>query len=52
MSLGIPAVTMSRVASGGRAHAPDEWIGIEKPENVKLKRILLAAILATAGLDQ
>jgi acetylornithine deacetylase/succinyl-diaminopimelate desuccinylase-like protein len=50
MSLGIPAVTMSRVATGGRAHAPDEWIGVEKPANVKLKRILLATILATAGV--
>lgn len=49
MSLGIPAVTMSRNASGGQEHAPDEWIGIEKDANVKLKRILLATILATAG---
>jgi acetylornithine deacetylase/succinyl-diaminopimelate desuccinylase-like protein len=49
ISLGIPAVTLSRVASGGRAHAPDEWIGIEKAPNVKLKRIVLATILATAG---
>lgn len=49
MSLGIPAVTMSRVASGGRGHSPDEWIAIDKAPNVKLKRILLATILATAG---
>ena len=51
MSLGIPAITVSRSASGGRAHAPDEWLGIEKVENVKLKRILLASILATAGVE-
>ena len=50
MSLDIPAVTMARNATGGRAHAPDEWIGIEKAENVKLRRILLATILATAGV--
>jgi len=50
MSLGIPSVTMSRNATGGRAHAPDEWIGIEKADNVRLKRILLATILATAGV--
>jgi acetylornithine deacetylase/succinyl-diaminopimelate desuccinylase-like protein len=50
ISLGIPAVTMSHVASGGRAHSPDEWIGIEQADNVKLKRILLATILATAGM--
>jgi acetylornithine deacetylase/succinyl-diaminopimelate desuccinylase-like protein len=49
MSLGIPAITMSRIADGGRAHAPDEWIDVGKAPNVKLKRILLATILATAG---
>lgn len=49
MSLGIPAITLSRGSSGGRAHAPDEWIGIEKAANVKLRRIVLATILATAG---
>jgi len=51
MSLGIPAVTLPRGSSGGRAHAPDEWIGIEKAGNVKVKRIVLATILATAGAD-
>lgn len=50
ISLGIPAVTISRVASGGRNHSVDEWIGIEKADNVKLKRIGLATILATAGM--
>jgi acetylornithine deacetylase/succinyl-diaminopimelate desuccinylase-like protein len=49
MSLGIPAVTMSRVARNARAHSPDEWIGIEKDDNVKLKRMTLATILAIAG---
>jgi acetylornithine deacetylase/succinyl-diaminopimelate desuccinylase-like protein len=50
MSLGIPAVTMSRVARNARAHSPDEWIGIEKADNVKLKRMALATILAAAGM--
>jgi tripeptide aminopeptidase len=50
MSLGIPAITVSRSASGGRAHSPDEWLGVEKAPNVRLKRILLAMILATAGV--
>lgn len=49
MSLGIPAVTLAGNARGGRAHAPDEWIAVDKAANVKLKRILLATILATAG---
>ena len=51
MSLGIPAITLPRSATGGRAHSPDEWVGIEKAPNVKLKRILLATVLATAGVD-
>jgi len=51
MSLGIPAITVSRSASGDRAHAPDEWLGIQKADNVKLRRILLASILATAGVE-
>ena len=51
ISLGIPAITMSRVVRGERAHALDEWIGIEKEPNVKLKRIGLATILAVAGME-
>jgi acetylornithine deacetylase/succinyl-diaminopimelate desuccinylase-like protein len=51
ISLGIPAVTLSRSASGGRAHAPDEWVGVEKADNVKVKRIALLTILAAAGVQ-
>ena len=50
ISLGIPAITISRVATSGRNHSLDEWIGIEKPGNVKVKRIGLATIIATAGM--
>ena len=50
MSLGIPAITLSRVAKGGGAHSPGEWVDVEKAPNVKLKRILLATTLATAGV--
>lgn len=50
ISLGIPAITISRVATGGRNHSLEEWIGIEKTNNVKLKRIGLVTILATAGM--
>ena len=49
MSLGIPAVTVSRVVTNERGHSLGEWIGVEKANNVKLKRILLAAIVATAN---
>ena len=51
MSLGIPAVTMSRVVNGGRAHALDEWIGVEEAPNVQLRKIGLATIIATAGMQ-
>ena len=50
MSLGIPAITMSRVVKSFGAHSPAEWIDVEKQPNVKLKRILLSTILATAGV--
>ena len=48
MSLGIPAITMSRIAKAGGAHSPGEWIDVEKAPSVKLRRILLATILAAA----
>jgi hypothetical protein len=50
MSLGLPAITIARIAAGGRAHAPDAWIDTAKAPNVQLKRILLSTILATAGV--
>lgn len=50
ISLGIPAITISRVAEGGRGHSLDEWISVEKPGNLKVKRLALAMILATAGM--
>lgn len=50
ISMGIPAITLSGSASGSGAHAPDEWVGIDKASNVKLKRIRLATILALAGM--
>jgi tripeptide aminopeptidase len=50
MHLGIPAITLSRVVKSFGAHSPAEWVDVEKAPNVKLKRILLATILATAGV--
>jgi acetylornithine deacetylase/succinyl-diaminopimelate desuccinylase-like protein len=49
MNLGIPAITLSRIAKGGGAHSPGEWVDVDKAPNVKLKRILLITILAAAG---
>lgn len=50
MNLGIPAITLSRIAKGGGAHSPGEWVDVAKAPNVKLKRILLTTILAAAGV--
>jgi len=50
MNLGIPAITLSRIAKGGGAHSPGEWVDVDKAPNVKLKRILLTTILGTAGV--
>lgn len=52
ISLGIPAITISRVVRGERAHALDEWVGIEKDPNVQLKKIALATIIAVAGMER
>lgn len=49
MSLDIPAVTLSRVAVNEGAHSTDEWIDVAPQPNVRLQRIALAIILATAG---
>ena len=51
ISLGIPAVTISRVASGGRGHSLDEWVGVEKEANLRIKKIGLGTILAVAGMQ-
>lgn len=51
MSLGIPAVTIGAGGKGGRAHALDEWIDIEKAPTVKGMQVGLAALLAVAGVE-
>lgn len=50
MSLGVPAVTIGSGGTGGRAHAPDEWIDVAKPESLRGMTVGLAALIATAGL--
>jgi di/tripeptidase len=51
MSLGIPAVTIGAGGKGGRAHALDEWIDVEKAPTVKGMQVGLAALLAVAGVE-
>jgi tripeptide aminopeptidase len=49
MSLGIPAITTSRVAVTDRTHSIDEWVEVTKAPNVKVKAANLVTILAIAG---
>jgi acetylornithine deacetylase/succinyl-diaminopimelate desuccinylase-like protein len=49
MSLGIPAITLPRVAKNGRAHSTSEWVDVSKAPNLWVKSANLAAIMAIAG---
>lgn len=45
MSLGVPAITIDTGIRGDRAHAPDEWIDIERGRVVSgLQRVLLIVL--------
>jgi tripeptide aminopeptidase len=50
MSLGIPAITIGSGGSGGRAHALDEWIDVEKGASLKGMLPGLTMLLAMADL--
>lgn len=51
MSLGIPAVTIGSGGAGGRAHALDEWIDVEKTKSLSGAKVGLGILLATAGVQ-
>lgn len=51
MSLGIPAVTIGSGGDGGRAHALDEWIDVEKTKSLSGAKVGLGILLATAGVQ-
>ena len=50
MSLGVPALTIGSGGSGGRAHALDEWIDVEKAQSVKGMSTGLLMLLTLADL--
>lgn len=50
MSLNIPGITIGSGGSGGRAHALDEWIDVEKGASLKGMLPGLTMLLAMAGL--
>lgn len=48
MSLGIPAITIDSGLAGGRPHAPDEWIDVDRRYGISgFRRILLLAMSLT-----
>ncbi len=50
ISLGIPAITIDSGGRGGRAHALDEWISVDKVPSLRGIEIALATILGLAGI--
>jgi len=51
ISLGIPAITIDSGGRGGRAHALDEWIDVEKASSLQGIRSALTLLLALAGME-
>jgi di/tripeptidase len=49
MSLGIPAITLDAGGEGGRAHALDEWIDVEKTSSLPGMKTILGILMAVAG---
>jgi acetylornithine deacetylase/succinyl-diaminopimelate desuccinylase-like protein len=52
ISMGIPAITIDSGGRGGRAHALDEWIDVEKTSSVRGISVGMAILLGVAGADQ
>lgn len=48
ISLGIPAITVDSGGRGGRAHALDEWISVDKVPSLRGIEIALVTLLALA----
>jgi acetylornithine deacetylase/succinyl-diaminopimelate desuccinylase-like protein len=51
ISLGIPAITIDSGGRGGRAHALDEWIDVEKTSSLEGIRSALTLLLTLAGVQ-
>lgn len=51
MSLGIPAITIDSGLGGGRPHAPDEWIDVDRGRAVSGFHRVLLLLLALADLQ-
>jgi len=51
ISLGVPAITIDSGGSGGRAHALDEWVNVEKGSSVRGINLVMTTVLALAGVQ-
>ncbi len=51
IGLGIPAVTIGSGGKGGRAHALDEWVNVDKASNLPGMQRALALALAIVGVE-
>lgn len=51
MSLGIPALTIPRIAKSERAHALDEWIEVNPEADLKIKQAILTTLVGTAQMQ-
>ncbi|HET9943045.1 MAG TPA: M20/M25/M40 family metallo-hydrolase [Terriglobia bacterium] len=51
ISLGVPAITLDSGGTGGRAHALDEWINVEKNSSVRGINLVLTTLLALSGVQ-
>ena len=51
ISLHIPAITIDSGGNGGRAHAMDEWIDVEKNSSAKGIHLVLTTLVSLAGLQ-
>jgi len=51
ISLGIPAITIDSGGRGGREHALDEWIDVEKTASLRGITVALTTLLTLAGVQ-
>jgi acetylornithine deacetylase/succinyl-diaminopimelate desuccinylase-like protein len=51
ISLGIPAITLDSGGTGGRAHALDEWVNVEKGNSVRGINLVMVTLLALSGVQ-
>jgi len=51
ISFGIPAITVDSGGRGGRAHALDEWIDVEKTTSLQGIQSALILLLTLAGMQ-